>query len=201
MKNIFFAFLIISAIFSISSCNKTCKGEDQYFPEASSLKEFSFKPGSYWVYQDSISGIIDSQVVYYYTAHNNVVIGYNWGSNGVEDCPVSSDTFSMAVTSFWNGIPHDTILFDNGYSGNYINITESSNPHSIFEYAIDGSHTETLNNFTVSGNVYPTAYLSVLQASPQIYIIDNVGVVKWVFNDTINGQHTWNLLRYHVINP
>ena len=204
MKNIFFVSLMIGIICFLPSCLNPCKHTGGYLLQVGSqLKKCSFKPGSYWIYQDSVSGIIDSQSVYYYSAQNDVSIGDEW-NDGV-DCTVYGDAFSMSVASFWNGVSHDSIFWgnENGHSGPEIIISYSSNPQqAVYAYSSDGYYlTDTLTNFIVSGQTFPKVYLSSPGSYPLVYRVDNVGVVKWVFNDTINGQHTWNLLRYHVINP
>ena len=197
MKNIFFASLIISVACFTPSCNK-CKDVGGYYPDASQLKKYSFKRGSYWVYQDSITGIIDSQSVYDYTAQNNVVLGYTTGANADIFCPVSTDAFNLSIASFWNMVLHDSIFFS---TEGDVYVSESDNPYNQFHLSTEASYNHLIVNFTVSGHTYPKVYLSTSYVNSQMFFVDSIGVVKWVFNDTINGQHTWSLLRYHVINP
>ena len=207
MKNIFFASLMIGFICVLPSCKKPCS-QTYFFPIGNQLKKYSFEPGSYWIYQDSASGTIDSQSVYAYSAQNHVPVGNDWYDGG---CTVFGDAFSMSVASFWNGMIHDSIFWgnNNGYSAGEVVVSYSTNlqPQCYYEYYAIGLYTDTLtktlNNFTVSGRTFPKVYLSVSDVNNHalMYHIDNIGVVKWVFNDTINGQRTWNLLRYHVINP
>lgn len=198
MKNIFFASLMIGSICVLPSCKKPCS-QTYFFPIGNQLKKYSFKPGSYWIYQDSASGTIDSQSVYAYSAQNHVPVGNDWYDGG---CTVFGDAFSMSVASFWNGMIHDSIFWgnNNGTSANGVVFSSSINPEDFYGYR-DGLYTDTLINFAVLGRIFPKAYLSVSSNHALIYHIDNLGIVKWVFNDTINGQRTWNLLRYHVINP
>ena len=202
MKNIFFASLMISISCFTPSCNK-CKDVGGYYPDASQLKKYSFKSGSYWVYQDSITGIIDSQSVYYYTVQNNVVLGYTTGANGDIYCPVSTDAFNMSIASFWNGVLHDSVFIgnQNGVSATEV-LVNYYGTQPVYGFWIDGNGSQTamLTSLTVSGTTYPTVYRDFSSYNSVIYHVDNIGVVKWVFNDSISGQHTWNLLRYHVIN-
>ncbi len=194
---------MIGIICFLPSCKGPCKNAGGYLVQVGNqLKKYSFKPGSYWIYQDSASGTVDSQSVYYYSAQNHVSIGGEW-SDGI-DCTVYGDAFSMSVASFWNGVPHDSIFIgnNNGTDGGTIVVSYSPDLLNIYAaYSATDYMTDTLTNFTVSGQTFPKVYLSSPGYYPLVYRVDNVGVVKWVFNDTINGQHTWNLLRYHVINP
>jgi hypothetical protein len=194
---------MIGIICFLPSCND-CKGVNAGYliPIGSQLKKYSFEPGSYWVYQDSVSGTIDSQSVYYYTAQNHFQIDAAYGTNGVQDCPIYGDVFSMSAASFWNGIPHDSIFWSNnnhGYTANAINISYTIGQQYYYGFDINGI--DTLTNFSVSGHTYSQVHLNNSYPNALIYQVDNVGIIKYVFNDTINGQHTWNLLRYHVINP
>ncbi|MCW3125808.1 MAG: hypothetical protein JWO03_1466 [Bacteroidetes bacterium] len=150
---------------------------------------------------DSATGIIDNQSVYYYNAQNHVEIGYRYSGDG-GTCNVYGDVFSMSAASFWNGVPHDSVFFGNANnSADEILISHSTHPQYDYGYSATGdAWTKTLTNFSVLGRIFPKVYLST-GTNAQIYHVDNIGVVRWVFNDTINGQRTWNLLRYHVINP
>ena len=196
--------LVIGLICILSSCQNACKGRGGYLiPIGGQLKKYSFKPGSYWIYQDSASSIIDSQSVYYYTAQNHVSIGTVYGADAV-GCTVYGDAFAMSLTSFWNGALHDSIFYGNtnGTSAGEIFVSYSTNPSQYYyQFSAVGDLTDTLNNFSVPGTTFPKVYSSNAGHNSVVYHVDNVGVVKWISNDTINGQHTWNLLRYHVINP
>jgi len=108
----------------------------------------------------------------------------------------------MGIARFWNGLLHDSIGFGNDLNVTDVQIAYSdyNSQYDIYDYPITNS-SQTLINFNVSGHTFPTVYSSISNFNSLMYHVDSVGVVKWVFNDTINGQHTWNLLRYHVINP
>ena len=142
--------------------------------------------------------------MYYYFAQNHFVIGSGYTGNG-GTCNEYGDISNMYVASIWNGIPHDTIFLGNFhgfYSGDDILISYSTFRHEMYySYSASDAYSVTLTNFSILGNVFPKVYCSNGGLNSTIYEADNIGIVKWVFNDTINGQRTWNLLRYHVINP
>jgi hypothetical protein len=206
MKNIFLLILMIGIIYFVPSCANPCKDPWWYrWPIANQLKKYSFEPGSYWIYQDSASGTIDSQSVYYYSAQSHTVIGDDYSGNGGW-CNEYGDVFKMSIASVWNGIPHDSITFNivNGGGGPQISVSYSppNTLYSVYSYsALQGQMVDTLTNFYVLGQTFAKVYRELSYYNSLMYHVDNVGVIKWVFNDTINGQHTWNLLRYHVINP
>lgn len=197
MRNVLILCMMITAGLYLSSCRNPCDGDFWYFyPISSDLRQQSFKPGTYWVYQDSISGTIDSQSVSYYHAETHAEIGrYDRDS---EHCIEYGDLFKMRVASYWNGTAHDSSLFYNEGAvilGRGCTIRYVGEKFAHYQYP-----TDTLTNFQVSGQVFPRVYL-LHGDTYRVYSVDNIGVVKWVFDDTINGQHTWDLLRYHVVNP
>lgn len=206
MRNILSVSMMIGFICIFQSCGKRCPSGPYYSPTASQTNKCSFKPASYWIYQDSASGIIDSQFVFAYSDTTHVLVGSTIPMDG-RWCDIYGDIFSMSVASFWNGVGHDSIGFGNdieGFTGTDILFifSHSHSESDIYSFsAVPNSQTVTLTNFSVSGQTFPTVYRDNINLNSQIYRVDNVGVVKWVFNDTINGQRTWNLLRYHVINP
>jgi hypothetical protein len=205
MKNMLFAGLMIGFACLLQYCAQPCKSGSNYYPLSDQLKKYSFAAGSYWIYQDSASGIIDSQSVYKYSIQNHVFASTSPLGNGAW-CDNYTDVFSMFVTSFWNGALHDSICFGNGINGinaDDIQVSFSSTSQAnIYDFSTySGNHAATLNNFSVLGQTFPIVYRDNSIFNSQIYHADNVGVVRWVFNDTINGQYTWNLMRYHVITP
>lgn len=188
---------MIAVALSMSCCRNPCKDNWWYFfPIAEDLKKQSFKPGTYWIYQDSATGTIDSQSVFYYAAESHAAVDHY--DRDSEHCIEYGDIFSMKIASCWNGIPHDTISSSN--IGPVINFSEYH-----IRYVGDRAYnmnvpTDTLTNFHVSGFAFPKVYLAY-GSNYQAYSVDNVGVVRWVFDDTVVGRHTWNLLRYYAINP
>ena len=191
---------MIGLFCTLPSCKDPCKGYGGYYSNSNDLKKHSFKIGSYWVYQDSASGILDSQSVFYYNAQNHVEVGYSYGVAGAE-CTDYSDKFQTSAASFWNGIIHDSIFWGNIYAGDNILISFSTHQEMYYGYLASDANSTTLTNFSVLGNVFPKVSCSNGGLNSVIYQADNIGIVKWVFNDTINGQRSWNLLRYHVVNP
>ena len=204
MRTFFFSCLLAAIVCTVQSCNRDCSNTGSHYhpPFASQLNKYSFMPGSFWIYQDSASGLIDSQSVYFYNLQTHYGVGQTYLGNGA-DCVEYGDVFSMSVASFWNGAPHDSIWFSNNISYIMIGYSSPTTRNNQYAYpALSGDRGTTITNFQVLGQTFPSVYKVQSDFfSGLMYHVDNVGVVKWVFNDTINGQHTWNLVRYHVINP
>jgi hypothetical protein len=206
MKTITLAMLMSSFICLLPSCKHNCSGVSIYYLHANLLKPYSFEPGSYWVYRDSASGIIDSQVVYDYYTRDRVVVGQGPVGDG-SWCDDYADGFGMSIGSFWDSHFHDTIFYGNAViysslSTSVIKVRYSTFPlyTNIYSYNVF-TNTPTLTNYTVSSHTFPRVHLFTSDFNSQMYHVDSIGVVRWVFNDTVNGQRTWDLLRYHVITP
>ena len=77
MKKILTVLIIAVAGFCLLSCKK--KNNVQQVPVNDSLKAaFNFKPGTYWIYKDSLSGAIDSFAV---TSNTDDFITVSTGTN------------------------------------------------------------------------------------------------------------------------
>ena len=110
-----------------------CKGVVTYKQVDTRLTGYIFKPGSYWVYYDSIDGIRDSQYVYsysYLTHYRNPADTptpvYQGSSPGVfgNDAycgPFYMDSIAMAYISYQNGMPIDTMRLFSCTPFNYLN--------------------------------------------------------------------------------
>lgn len=202
MRTVLSTCLTATLLALLISCKKSCV---IYPSTVDQLKKQSFRQGSYWIYQDSASGIIDSQYVYDYSATNKMELGSNT-SDGII-CTAYGDAYYMGIASFRSGIIYDSISIGdniNGFSGLNMQVYYHmhSSESSIYRYsAVGAGETTILTNFNVSGRIFPKVYREVGSHNALAYTVDNIGVVKWVFNDTISGQNTWNLLRYHVIIP
>ena len=198
MKNFLLLILNIGIICLLPSCKGPCKGFGGYVCQISGeLKKYSFKPNSYWVYQDSATGIIDSQEVVSYSAQNNVYFTSTLGNLGA-DCADYGDGFSMTEASYVNGVFKDSVYIHSLDCGA---IYATDTFAMYYSYALNGYPTDTLLNYTVLNNTFSKVLRYSSYNNSWVYHADNIGVVKCTFNDSIRGQRTWNLLRYHVVNP
>lgn len=57
-------FFALIALLAICRCKNPCKGYVSYDQIDPRLRDYFFQVGSYWVYQDSASGDLDSQLVF-----------------------------------------------------------------------------------------------------------------------------------------
>jgi hypothetical protein len=109
-------------LFFLTACRKNpCDGVVTYQKLDTRLTGYIFKPGSYWVYYDSIDGIRDSQYVFSYsyrihyrdpidTPQRFYYTAYPSGASSDTYCgPYYKDSLSMAYISYQNGLLIDTM--------------------------------------------------------------------------------------------
>jgi len=125
--------VIISALLllvAVNSCKNPCKGVQIYLQIDSRLLNYVFKPGSYWVYQDTVDGIIDSQFVnqYQYSTH---VLDHNFPAKS-DPCqaPRYLDILQMSFVSVQNNVLKDTLGIGASFSFN----SNAINTISIYEH-------------------------------------------------------------------
>ena len=114
--------LLTGFVISLTGCkNNPCNGIVTYQKIDTRLTGYVFKPGSYWVYLDSVDGIRDSQYVYSssYRIHyrdpiDTPTLFYQrvspGGAVGNLYCgPFYTDSLWMSYVSYQNGIIKDTL--------------------------------------------------------------------------------------------
>jgi hypothetical protein len=220
MKNYIIAFMFIILVFgTISSCKKgDCTGVTTYSTIDTRLSNYFFKVGSFWVYQDSASGLIDSQTV----------VGYTYALHQLDSTPTSGggspshsycgpfyfDILSMIVIDFKNGMT-DSILCSS--SGEGISI-ESLNPNSdlgedIFNLNSADPGTRLLylgsistffqnatnfNNVQVFQSQYSPLYSYYFTCNTDLYFCSGFGIIKKI-EHTSGGDRVWQLKRFHLL--
>lgn len=210
MKKNLLTFVILSFSLLLGSCIKCSRDQ----PLDSNLASCFFKVGSYFIYNDSIDHIIDSEYVYQYGFER----GQGAGSYTQANCNYPADWVYMSQSSFRNGLIFDSIhslssslktmnMYDSkGYIyfiRNRYNYTEI--PEMVYSTSSD---TLMYRNFSVGGKVYPTVYESLIpvyikQNSDTIpcsfYFAPNYGIIKKVEHRP-SGDVSWDLIRSHIVN-
>ena len=189
------AFLIIVISLSYCSCNRCGSGDQPTDPRVSSC---FFKVGSYFIYNDTIDQIIDSQYVYLYSYLPNVQLGL------YDNCFKYANQYEMNESSYRNGLLYDTISSICRFSPGYVSWGHGVGSSGGAYYPVMDS---LFNNFNVAGYVYPTVYLTgetiygVTPASDipvDYYFAPGYGVVKRVEHRP-TGDVSWDLIGYHII--
>jgi len=207
MRKILFLILIFSAL--LYSCNKTADQTRPINPDL--LKYFSYKPGTYWVYKDSIAGEVDSFYVTdntksTYTGPPNIDVVYvgihQMNENGLGD-DSTKWVMNLSENSLSYSVRAQPVMGDCDYS-----------PLFSFPFQITtlGSESTNFKEGAIT-NVFPT--LSVASANfnnvAQIhyygynlddwyYINTDVGIVKMRWSDTSNiNNKVWELQRWNIV--
>ena len=160
------------------------------------LAHYSYKPGTYWIYHDSISGRTDSIYVYknemnlyyiQYRSNNQFYLNDIYMREVNIDSPPLNDTINWAI--ILTGSTYDL----HSYGG--ISLFES------FGYPFKSSgYPDTLYpQYAINGMLFPKVY-QVQSANNKYFISDSLGILKMRLgeNDT-SANVIFELKRWHVV--
>jgi hypothetical protein len=92
-----------------------CEGVISYHKLDERIQHYIFKPGTYWVYNNAVDGINDSQYVYSYNYSTHLREPYDTVASatlphGASYCgPFYYDILQMDIVSYYNGAYNDTL--------------------------------------------------------------------------------------------
>ena len=182
----------------------TYSHSDSTFPNTALTTNFNFKPGTYWIYKDSLSGATDSFYVSDLSTQAWQSLHSTSPGNAVYDYLVF---YVLTIQSQNTDNPHvnDSVSmsFTLRFNSNYVTYQEGAEVISyqpLFSYPLGDPSYSTLN---VNG----IAYRNVNVLSPdssatnsQYYICEGVGLVKMRIDHPSQGIHrVWELFRSHII--
>ena len=193
----YLAFLLVAAV--IFSCNKT-----PTTPINTDVKaNFSYQPGTYWIYRDTVSGAMDSLYV-----RANI-------RQDIKNANVPVESIIMYLTQYNLAVPTDTIPLRYSLSQSYLDTylgTTVPYPFKVGPINTGGYGGTVLNvygNYTVNGQTFANvAEVShALIPSPYFlndtfYICASAGIIKNITSqqiDTIVTNRVWELQRYHIV--
>jgi hypothetical protein len=167
------------------------------------IQNFLFKAGSYWVYQDSASGKIDSCYSYGFKKQTDTYVemppgpgvgpryyNYRCAWDSTNKSPVSDSTFQY---NYW--LQGNIIHYGDPYGMCTILLCSSSSgslqPASGSQYY----PSLTLNALTFT-NVYKYYFSDYcVPMRGYIYLKPGIGIVR---SQIYTTGKTWNLIRYHI---
>ena len=177
--------LIMTALLVViylTSCTKT--PTRVYFTRYNNpaIDQYTFQPGTYWIYRDSLSGVEDSIVV---TSQYSDTIVMNQQRQFAEQSHMSLTHYTNNYTysgSFFVG--YDYISFYDGYSSQI----ESS------------LATTTTTDATIMG-VYYTGLKKVGYSYAQMWLKEGIGPLQYTtYNYSGSGNYAVKqLVRYHIV--
>jgi len=205
--------VMISLVISASGCHKSVPA---YYPVNATVKaDFNYKDGTYWVYQDALSGEVDSFVVWdnldatdqnqslNYSFEDVTIAMHQYGTYGV--ATVDIDLIETAIDfyiPYYNYQPLSVYPFQSGA----ISYTSSDRGYVISilpSYSLNGRVFDSVEEISHIGPAYTQPGTSALTWNDTFYFSPNTGIIKMILNhpqDTTYNQHrVWELLRYNII--
>lgn len=215
---IFFLFVIC-----VCSCCSDKEGDGDpnngYWPISQDVKDYTlFKPGTYWIYQDSASGAIDSVYVYdlkqgidtMYDTHGKL-FGYfdyfdEYWFHGIDGY-----TNHIWVNTFWTKQYGTTPVWKERFKpGDFVGQTfltilpfDVNRQYAAYTdvgvITISGIYTSININGITYGNsviVHNTENIAENRSPSNYYITKNIGLTR---REIIDSLWVWNLIRYNII--
>lgn len=189
--------IIICMSFLLVCCDKP--KEPKYVPSSEILKAFSFKVGSYWIYQDALSGVVDS----FYVDKNEFVTYGDFKVNEIQILQTAiDDAWNIDLQRGGMGVRSRYIIY-NGFLLYPFQIGYSPNSDSSFTVA-------ELNNYVIGSNSYPKlhminhrlnkTYSGAVPHNDTFLVSDEIGFVQMKLHNYLIGEHhDWQLLRYKIL--
>ena len=192
--------IFLLPVFIFQSCKK-CSNDYPDYTIDPVTKSFFSKPGSYFIYTDTIDHVIDSQYVNYYQYSTGA---FNVGGL-MDGCGATGDELKMTQNSYRNGLIYDSIyLYASAPPGiTYISFTGRGSQYAIAMYSADA---EVPNSLTVAVTLYPEVYQFHQRwiadngdtIPTDLYLAPNYAIIKRVEHRS-TGDVSWDLVRSHII--
>ncbi len=210
--SLFFALIVIT----ISSCKDECDKVNTRYEITPELKAFYFKKGTYWVYEDTVNHVVDSQFVCADTC------GFDYtttkGDKGAY-CQLLVEFFRSIITSQLSSGNIDSLYFGShgsyyisnevlsiGYpyqGGNVILWPNADVGKTFNSYRFNGIANQNVNGVDYKNTYWSSVILGAttnnyLKYNTDYFVTPKIGVVKKVEFGTPTGTRTWLLKRYFI---
>lgn len=222
MKNKLLYYVLSFFIFSVCSCScdKTIDDPNNgLWTIDQGVKDYSlFKPGTYWVYEDSATGVLDSVYVYdfrsgidtSYSTHGEL-FGYFEYFFVYALRSIDGYTEEYSVNASWGkGQPTMPIWKSRYKPSDYVGTTFLMEYPFIvgknyYPFTQDGIVTCTgfyeniiLNNvpYNSVAKFYDSKNITENNSPSYGFIAKNIGIVR---KEIIESHQVWNLSRYHIV--
>jgi len=178
-------FCLIALIVTLASCENPSDCTDYYFSDQ--YKSYIYaNPGSYWIYEDSILGIIDSLYIDSQSVHFNDI------------CAVShqpeEELKQHYISSYFKGEDN------NGWTAYGFAVTQEYQASPLL-----GSYSEFGGQFIDSMMVHDIWYKNILEfktSSSKYYWSENIGLIKKEFSfiESSDTVYHFELISYSLNN-
>jgi hypothetical protein len=192
-SNICEAFILLMAFVFISGCKKEST-EYQYL--SSEIKEWSvYQPGSYWIYKNEVTGLIDSSYI-----KSQPEVRFDW-IQVTDRYAIAQEEIRYVVSGSFLQVLY---IDQSGSWEQFYNQSGHKNYGLLWYIKGEGFHkTEKIQNFQINDTSYSNVLHSVYNVSTdtsfvESWIVKNVGVIKYL-KRIGNIDTTWTLMRYHSV--
>lgn len=227
MKGIHLLITCLICMLSLHGCKKDAQVQKKYIvgsPDQNMLDYGIFKPGTYWVYQDSASGKLDSVWVYHYeetidtiykdTDHPKMCRVYLYRSFSSK---YRSNNYFQYNSAFdYNNklsMFLEDVIDSTGFIGEYVNMhlpfvagktvsyITDDNCTSIASYPSATFNAHTYNNVLAYhhsrdfSTYYFVNHLSYGNVTNR-YMAPHLGLIR---KEILDSNIVWNLVRYHIV--
>lgn len=218
MKNILPAFVFILVIMS------SCKKEQDTIPQAATtpvdvnryidenIYPYKFKQGTYWVYQNDSTGILDSLFT------DSVSTGFFVSTPGVHGAgSIETEYYKMHIhdvsaSLYFNQMLHSNVMsknfsgdWSNGFHGQPVYQSNSAVGEGYSGMMIYAKFLSMTVNSHTFDHVDEVKITAAEQPDPQfdhdtyLYYCDSVGLIKKEIVLAPGNIESWSLKRWHVI--
>lgn len=206
MKNIFILMAGMSFLFW-GSCKRPGSNLPNYAVDADLAAAFSYKPGTYWIYKDSLTGQIDSFYVTQLTTNNFKdpsgtytydLIGVYFAERGITSL-TSTDTSSWRIY-----LQQNQFSLDHYWKYEYVDYDAVEYP--FINNSSKGVYNERViinNSITINSKIYANTttinYYSN-NINDSYFIYPNIGMLKISINHSYDSfRKIWELQKSNVI--
>ncbi|MDF2449010.1 MAG: hypothetical protein K0R26_1514 [Bacteroidota bacterium] len=224
MKTLGYILLVNAFMVGCTSCHRSPEPINYGYNQPVNLDLYAyayFKPGTYWVYQDSISGILDSVYItfankgIYTNGDKEVAKGLYRGTFSWFTCEAISSYDHYKYKNWMdqsyevnNNIPRvfrERYIMPGSGSKNGINIYFAiiDVGMTLFISLDRLEYKEYFNSFTIKAQSFSATQRWLNYDSDcdndqntNYYISKNIGIIR---REQLDSNRTWNLIRYNII--
>ena len=186
-------FILLLAFVFISGCKK--EGTEYHYL-SSEIKEWSvYQPGSYWIYKNEVTGLIDSSYI-----KSQPEVRFDW-IQVTDRYAIAQEEIRYVVSGSFLQVLY---IDQSGSWEQFYNQSGHRNYGLLWYIKGEGFHkTEKIQNFQINDTSYSNVLHSVYNVSTdtsfvESWIVKNVGVIKYL-KRIGNIDTTWTLMRYHSV--
>ena len=222
MKNKFLYYALAFFIFSVCSCSCDKEGGDPeplpVIDAPQALKDYIvFKPGTYWIYKDSTSGVVDSVFVTDFIEGHDTLYPSHAASGIYEWFQVNTHSALDGYDYYYKFNADDIYHIANTLyavnreklkPGDYVGtIYCFISPFTIGLTAYTVYDVTTVSNYysgiTIGSHLFPevvkiheTRNVTEEQQVTNFYFSKNIGIVR---KELVDSSKVWNIERYFIV--